>query len=525
MAKLNQVLIVGAGPVGLAMAVELTRHGVGARIIDQAPARSEHSKALVLWARSLELMEAMGCADRFVAAGLKVHATRIFANQRPVARIALNAVPSRFDFALMVNQAETERLLEEHLNRLGVRVERRVTLTGFNQDGEGVLAALSLADGTGETVTADWLIGCDGAHSTVRRTLGLEFQGDTEPSDWVLADVYFDGPRDCPILEPGTVNFFWHPEGILGTFPITADRYRVVADLGEAKGRGRRADPTLEELQQLLDRRGPGGIVAHSPVWLSAFRINERKVGRYRSGRVFLAGDAAHIHSPAGGQGMNTGLQDAVNLAWKLALVCRGRAQDGVLLDSYDHERGPVAARVIRAAGRATRVSILRNPLGQAIRNRLVDGLTRLAAVRRAVVRMLSEIDIAYPDSPLNRLGRSAPRRRGRPGPGDRAPDLALAPSSGEPATLHSRLASGRFLLLVCGAEVASPALSAFAARWAADLTVVEPASGAGAAYGGLTLIRPDGYVAVTAEARDVGAVEGWLTALLNGRHARATPG
>ena len=223
----------------------------------------------------------------------------------------------------MIPQSETERILEERLAAHGVTVERSVELTSFTDKGSSVEATLKKANGETETLTADWLVGCDGAHSTVRHGLGLRLRGHDarEPT----------GPsRDGPIagLEPkDRLHIFWHRDGILAFFPIVGDRWRVIADLGPATGGERHADPTLEEINALLAHRGASILAMSDPIWLAAFRINERKVKDYRKGRVFLAGDAAHIHSPAGGQGMNTGMQDAFNLAWKLALVIKGERQ------------------------------------------------------------------------------------------------------------------------------------------------------------------------------------------------------
>jgi hypothetical protein len=188
-----------------------------------------------------------------------------------------------------------------------------------------------------ETLTTDWLIGCDGAHSVARKQLGLQFTGEAEPNDWVLADVHIDGE-----IANDEISAYWHSDGVVIFFPFAPGRFRVIADLGRAKGPEKPADPSLADAQQLVDRRGPQGLRLHDPVWLSGFRINERKVAQYSKGRVLLAGDAAHIHSPAGGQGMNTGMQDAFNLAWKVALVQKGLGQSSPLLASYTTERSAV---------------------------------------------------------------------------------------------------------------------------------------------------------------------------------------
>ena len=243
---------------------------------------------------------------------------------------------------------------------------------------------------------------------------GMQFEGDTLPSDWILADVQLAGIR----TKPDELSLFWHKDGLLAFFPISGNRYRVIADVGDGHGE-QRADPTIEEVQTIIDRRGPGEIIASSPIWLASFRINERKVANYRAGRVFVAGDAAHVHSPAGGQGMNTGMQDAFNLAWKLAMVYRGFAAAEPLLDSYSLERSAVGRQVLKDAGHLTALAIVRSGVLQSIRNHAASLFFGLWPVRKAMANKLAELSIGYPHSPLTGVDRS-----GVPGPvaGDRAP-------------------------------------------------------------------------------------------------------
>jgi 2-polyprenyl-6-methoxyphenol hydroxylase-like FAD-dependent oxidoreductase len=392
----------------------------------------------------------------------------------------------------MLPQSETERLMEQHLNALGVEVERRVELIRFVADEDAVTAFLRRPDGSEETVDVDWMIGCDGAHSIVRHGLGMEFEGDTMLSHFILADLHLAGG---PPLDE--IKTYWHEAGPLVIFPIGPGRYRVVADAGEPKAGEHTPDPTLEEVQSLLDQRGPAGVKASDPVWLSGFTINERKIADYRAGRVFLVGDAAHIHSPAGGQGMNTGMQDAINLAWKLALVCRGVASPEPLLGSYSAERSEVGREVLANAGRLTTLALMRGAVAQSIRNHLARLLFGLAPVRRAMTNTMSELSIGYPNGPLTRA-----EWRGHSGPaaGERAPVSATG----------YRVGSGdrpRFMLFA----VADGGSAALLAR-RADL--LEAETRAPFADDGIWLVRPDGYVAMTARRGEwdrVGAYLDWI--------------
>jgi 2-polyprenyl-6-methoxyphenol hydroxylase-like FAD-dependent oxidoreductase len=484
------ILVVGAGPVGLTMAAELTRYGARPRIVDQAPRRSDKSKALVIWSRTMELIDRMECGDRFVAAGLQVKVANIIAGRHEVAHLRLDAAGTPHPYALMIPQSETERLLGEHLGSLGVAVERQVELLHFTQTADRVSATLRHPDGREETSEFAWVIGCDGAHSTVRHRLSLPFEGDTLPSDWILADLHLDGLRTAP----DELDLYWHSDGLLALFPMSGGRYRVVADLGDADGEDHPADPTLQEVQALLDRRGPGGVAGSAPNWLSRFRINERKVADYRAGRVFVAGDAAHVHSPAGGQGMNTGMQDAFNLSWKLALVCRGLARADALLDTYSAERSPVARQVLRDTGRLTAVGVLRGGLAQAIRNHAASLLAGLSSVRRTMAETLTELSIGYPDSPLSRR---VSHVRGGPDAGERAP-------VGDPVGTGD---TPRFTLFA----PPGPESAALIARHAA---LVEANPRPPFAADGIWLVRPDGYVALVAGLNGWSSAEEYLASL-----------
>jgi 2-polyprenyl-6-methoxyphenol hydroxylase-like FAD-dependent oxidoreductase len=487
------VLIAGAGPVGLTMANELARYGVSVRIVDKSAARTDKSKALVLWSRSLELLERMGCVERFLGAGTNVHGARISNGKELMGEVSFDDVKSRYPFALMIPQSETERVLETHLEEQGVKVERRVELTALTERGDGVTATLRDATGREETVAADWLIGSDGAHSAVRHALGIEFAGTTQPSDWVLADLRLTG------LTPDKLDIFWHGSGILAFFPIVGDRYRVVADLGPTEGAGRRGEPSLADVQALVDDRGPGNIRLHDPYWLAYFHINERKVAQYGRGRIFLAGDAAHIHSPAGGQGMNTGMQDAFNLAWKLALVVHGSAAPA-LLESYSIERSAVGDRVLRNATRLTDMAVMRNPVVQAVRNFAARIVLGLSQVQHRMANTLTELDIAYPVSPLSVTAGGAPHGGDLPTAGER---WRTSASDQTPIGAGNR---PRFAVL--GNAAAATALTAPFGN------LIESRPPPVAATEGLWIVRPDGYVGLAARGDDLKAAESYLGAI-----------
>lgn len=486
-----QVLIVGAGPVGLTMAAELARYGVSVRIVDKAAQRTDKSKALVVWSRTLELLDRAGCAGAFVEAGKRVDGANIIAGGKLLAHISFADVRSPYSYALMLPQSETERLLEAHLSRLGVQVERQVELTQFEATSDGVRATLRTGPEK-ERLEVPWLIGCDGAHSTVRQGLGMQFDGDTLQSDWMLADLHLSG---FPFPDSEIVTY-WHEKGVLAVFPITNGRYRVVADQGLSE-REHPSDPTLDEIQSVLEVRGPGGVVASDPVWLSGFRINERKVADYRAGRVFLAGDAAHIHSPAGGQGMNTGMQDAFNLAWKLALVCHGVGSARGLLESYSIERSAIGEQVLADAGRMTALATLRNQAAQVVRNLVGRVVLGLAPARDALVNKMTEVAIEYENSPLN-----GPRTHGADGP---SPGMRILPLNGQPPFGAGN--SPRFALMAAPEQAARDLLDEFG-----DL--LEPALRPPLQKDYVWLVRPDGYVACVVEASGLRRIADYLMAL-----------
>jgi 2-polyprenyl-6-methoxyphenol hydroxylase-like FAD-dependent oxidoreductase len=483
------LLIIGAGPVGMTLAMSLRRSGVDVRIVDKAAVRTDKSKALVIWPRTLELLDIQDCAQPFLEAGHPVIGARILAEAKVLAEIRLDTARSAYQAALIIPQSETERLLEEQLTVLGTAIERQVELKSFAADNGGITATLQHADGREELVHASYLIGCDGAHSVVRHGLGVEFEGETLPSDWVLADLLVDGP-----LPRNEITICWSPQGVLVFFPISGKRFRVIADVRPASGEV--PPPTVPAVQRLLDERGPGDLFVHDPVWMSNFHINERKVRSYRLGRVFLCGDAAHVHSPAGGQGMNTGMQDAFNLAWKLALAWHERVSP-TILDSYSPERSAIGEQVLRNAGRLTKVAILRNPLLQELRSFAVGSFGKIPALRQRMVDQFAELDLNYRGIGLtvNPPPHGASRR---PAGGDRAPDLPLSSADTHASRLHQILRTGRFAILSIGAARVSLPESLKSLAVAAE-------TGESDEYesGHIYLVRPDAYVMVSSKDGD----------------------
>ncbi len=500
-------LIVGAGPVGLTMACELARHGVRPRIIDRAPERTQTSKALAIFPRSLEMLEAMGVVDRFLSEGQMLHGLSIHHRAEQVAQIDLTAVASPFPFVLSLPQAETERLLGEELSRRGIEVERGVELTNLTQTSDLVRAVLRHPNAEEETMETPWLIACDGAHSTTRHLLAMDFEGAQYEESFILADVQIETPaaRD-------RVHLYLGDHGLLGIIPFGQNRWRIVASIPAESREQTLPELTLEDVQALLDQRVGPGQRASDPVWLSRFHISHRKVRDFRQLRVFLAGDAAHIHSPAGGQGMNTGMQDAFNLAWKLALVVRGLCSP-TLLASYHLERAPVAAGVLNLTDRLTRMATMRNSVAQSLRDFLLPVVSGIDFVGEKIADRLTELAVNYRRSPIVDHHGVAKLKAG-----DRAPDAELRDEHNQARRIFELLRAPRHVLLVflgttgttAQAEALGSALQGFPADeidryriargWTGEPAELRDLSGlAHGAYGltngGVVLVRPDGYL------------------------------
>lgn len=533
-----EVLIVGAGPTGLVLACELRRRGLAVRVVDRAEGPARESRALGLQARTLEIFDAMGCVEDIVARGRVLTAMNAYADGRRLVHLrwGLEDRDTPYPFELVLPQNETVAVLLARSAELGAEVEWNTELVGVHPVAAGVEAYLRTGERV-ERAEVGWLVGADGASSTVRRAADVPFEGDTYAQRFFLADVRIDW--DVPD-DQGHV--FLLPDGPLVAFPYPdPGRWRVI-DASD-----QRADPSpraAEHFQALLDRAGVRAVVA-DVAWSSLFRFHRRIVTRSRVGRTLLAGDASHVHSPATAQGLNTGVQDAFNLGWKLALVVSGAAPD-TLLDTYPAERLPVARDVLRESDRMTRLILLRSGLLQRLRNRVVRTLLSWPAVEHRVARGMSGLDRLLPGSTPAAAGTAG----GGIPVGARLPSVPLAHPEDAPALLPF-LRDTRLTLLVFPDEGGDPrsmadTASSSASRWAPHVAVVrigsspvdaadgvelllDPAghlrSACTAGRPGFVLVRPDGYVA----AKDIGAVpdavDRYLTAHLVPSDARTTSG
>ena len=518
-ANAAEVLIVGAGPTGLSLAITLRRWGIPVRIIDRAAEPSSVSKALALWSASLEALQGMGVVDRFVAEGQRLNALCVGEGDRRLATLAVGeGIDSAFPFPLLLPQSRTEALLTERLTALGVAIERNVELVGLAHDAAGVTATLRHADGKSESIRTHYLAGCDGARSAVRQLLEIPFEGYTEPQTFLLADVRIDGGD----LDHRSIYLWWHNGGTVAMFPFGGEVWRIFSMRGEESPKG--DEPaTLEELQRSVDRFGPRGLHLHDPSWLSIFRINERLAAHYRVGRCFLAGDAAHIHSPAGGQGMNTGIQDAVNLGWKLSYALNGAGNSEVLLDSYEAERRPIARAVIDAAAQKQHLAFGASKLTSRVRNMAVSIFGNIPAVHRKLQVELSETEFAYRDGPLVALG--AGKRGGKRGDvGTRAREASIVDTTtGKLASLWPYLSAPRHSLLIFEDEGQPIALNSAAKEVGDRLQVLhvdrlcDPNGEVRERYRlrgpGWVLVRPDQVVAARGVGDDFSALQAYAAA------------
>ena len=546
------ILVVGAGPTGLALAAQLSSFGVRFRIVDRALDRAHESRAVAVQARTLELLQPYHLADALVARGNASARLQIHVDGGRTGELRLGdfgADDTRFPFILFVSQAETEALLGEHLASRGVTIERGTELVRLDQDADGVDVVLRDRSGVEENVRAAYVVGCDGAHSAVRKLAGIPFEGDAYLQQFMLGDVEADAAPGFEPLAPDTVHSFPGRYGVAMLFPLgRPTTWRVIAMPTRASGRSgaavtRETPPMtsaleLAELQAAVDDATGGAVRLRDAAWLSHFRLHHRQAVRYRAGRAFLAGDAAHIHSPVGGQGMNTGVQDALNLGWKLALVARGA--DAQLLDSYEPERWPVGRALLRYTDRVfglfTRVmssNALVAWVRREVMGRVIPRVARGERLRTIAFRFVSELDIRYRKSPA--VVEGAPALESGPRAGDRLPDAAIT-LNGRATSLQRETVGPWMCVLLCAHDEAWSGTTEVAARHegavvvrrlarSASPDVLVDAGGEALARLGVRdravyVVRPDGYVGYRCSGASLAGAEAYLT-----RWLRAVPG
>jgi 2-polyprenyl-6-methoxyphenol hydroxylase-like FAD-dependent oxidoreductase len=446
MTRHTTVAIVGAGPTGLLLAGDLARAGIDVTVLEQRETDSSLTRAFGVHARTLEHLDARGLADDLIATGAQVRQLRLFDR----IHIDLSQLPTRFPFLLITPQYNVERLLEQRATVAGARIVRGAHVTDLSQDADG--AELTLDD---SVLRADYVIGADGVHSVVREALGLPFPGESVLTSIMLADVRLARPPQdvLAVNAVGDAFAFVAPFGDGWHRVFAWDRRHQVPDT---------APVTLDEIRAVTRRALGTDFGLREARWTSRFHSDERQAPHYRAGRVFLAGDAAHVHSPAGGQGMNTGLQDAANLGWKLAAAANGQAPDG-LLDTYETERHPIGRLVLRSSGAIIRMAMVRSAAGRLARNVVGGAALRLPPVARKAAGTISGIGIDYPRAP-------------------RAQDIPLRGSG----RLYEALRDGKFVLVA--PDEAKPALDGSHAR----VTLAAPAD----ATTPWTLVRPDAHIA-----------------------------
>jgi 2-polyprenyl-6-methoxyphenol hydroxylase-like FAD-dependent oxidoreductase len=371
----TDVLIVGAGPSGLTLAAALVKKGVATTVVDRQPAGANTSRAAVVNARTLEVLDDLDVSRRLVKEGVQAPRFTIRDGRRTLIPVDFSVLPTDYPYSLMVPQATTERLLLERLTELGGTVLRPKTLTSVTQDADGATATFE----DGDMIRARYMVGADGIHSTVREASGIGFEGGVYQESFTLADVRLRG--EAPVDE---VILFWAKAGLTVVAPLPGGVHRIVAPVTEAP-----EEPSASFIQQILDDRGPGPgrMVVTDVIWGSRFRIHHRVADTYRAGRLLLAGDAAHVHSPAGGQGMNLGIQDAVALADALAGVLAGEPDSA--LDDYSNARRPIAQQVVELTDRLTRLATLPRA-ARPVRNAFIGMVGRVPSVRRALAMRLS---------------------------------------------------------------------------------------------------------------------------------------
>jgi 2-polyprenyl-6-methoxyphenol hydroxylase-like FAD-dependent oxidoreductase len=507
----TDVLIAGAGPTGLVLALVLQRLGVRVRIVDKVAEPGTTSRALAVHARTLEFYRQLGIAEAVVEASLEFAAVNLWVGGRKRARMVLGdmgAGVSPYPFVLIFPQDQHERFLIDRLKDAGVPIDRPTEVVGFEERGKCVAVRLKHADGSEETCTAAFLGGCDGARSIVRDTLKTGFPGGTYNHMFYVADTEGSGP-----VMNGELNLALDGADFLAVFPLKGEgRARFIGTVEENSESAHASLQWSDVSHDVLERLRVDVMRVN---WFSTYHVHHRVAAHFRVGRAFLVGDAAHIHSPVGGQGMNTGIGDAINLAWKLAAVVQGRA-DSRILDSYEPERIAFAKRLVASTDRAFQVVTSDGPIARFVRlhvvSRVLPALFSIKTIRRFMFRTISQTAIEYRNSSLS-VGR-ARRIHG----GDRLPWIKLDSSTDPGADNFTPLTSLDWEVHVYGE--AAPAISELCRSTGFPLCVFpwqDTMRASGIVRDALYLVRPDGYVGLVD--RDASAAK--LKAYLADRQLR----
>lgn len=388
------VLIVGAGPTGLMMACILAQYGIHFRIIDKKPERTLASNATWIQTRTIELLDQMGIVDRFTKAGHPCDAINLYTDGKHLSKLSLKNVDSIYPFILMLPQCETEKLLEDYLRESHHTIERSIELIDVKCSSNIVTSTLKYADGHTETVTSNWLIACDGANSIVREKCGLHFPGEDLKEQFMVADATINFSH----MSKDEIHFFFDPGTVLAAFPLGKNRYRLAANLHLDYPRKNFYE---QEVIELVQERAHGKYYVSDVTWISPFWIHGKVAEHMQKGPIFLVGDAAHIHSPAGGQGMNTGMQDAYNLAWKLALVIKDKAKSS-LLESYESERNPIVKEIVAQNEHLTKLALFDENFLSRLK-KLSQELANDSNIdlEKKISNQLTQLNIRYENSPI----------------------------------------------------------------------------------------------------------------------------
>lgn len=513
----TDVLIVGAGPTGLMLAIQLARRGVRTMIVDRHSGPAQQSRAMGVQARTLEIYSKLGIVERAIELGRRGNAANMWVEGAWRARIPVGEIGqglSPFPYILMLGQDLNERIMGDLLERLGVTIQWNTELIALAQQVDRVNVTLKLPDGTLQKVNAAYVGGCDGARSAVRELSGITFPGEPYEQVFFVADTVVTGT-----MRPDELNIYLWGDGFHLFFPMHGeDCWRVIGVL--PKSLRNRNDLRWQELEPYLNRETGAALTFKACRWLSTYRSHHRCASRFRDRRCFLLGDAAHIHSPAGAQGMNTGLQDAYNLAWKLALVVQGQA-DAHLLDSYEAERIPVAQRLLRTTDRAFKVIVSEGWLARLLRTRIMARVAAFAMtrvrLRQLAFRGISQIGIRYRNSLLSKTLIELPEHA--PRAGDRFPWMRLQLDASAPIVdLFEVLDDTRFNLVVIGQTLPPGAGRTLSPRIATHVVPDHPINTEALARACISgpsfyLLRPDGHIGLAGGVVDAAEVDRYLTA------------